>query len=158
MCIQFTLIAHDAVVYWIDLRLLKVFLCVCFYLGRAWICYSWPGRKFRSWKKRRARIFSESLKKNCNGVFQQWNSGQLKYYSLHVTGSPGTSWCTRGQWTSGLSRPARTTRVTRNICEGNMDQMMIVPWYRYHGITLYRVLSVQPNVFSMTCQKCLNMF
>lgn len=107
---------------------LKVFLCVCFYLGRAWICYSWPGRKFRSWTKRRARIFSESLKKkNCNGLFQQWNSGQLKYYSLHVTGSPGTSWCTRGQWTSGPSRPARTTRVTWNFCEGNMDQMIIVP-------------------------------
>ncbi len=93
-----------------------------FHAGRAWICFSRHGRKFRSWTKRRARIFSESSKKKSSGVFQQLTSGQLKYHSLHVTGSPGTSRCTRGQWSSRPSWPARTIRVAGTICQGNMDQ------------------------------------
>lgn len=64
---------------------------------------------------------SVSPPKNSFGVFQQWVSGQLKYHSLHVTGSPRTSWCARGQWSSGPTWPARTIRVTGNICQGNMD-------------------------------------
>lgn len=90
-------------------------LSVC-HSGRAWICYTWHGRKLCSWTKRRARIFSES------SVTVFWSfstlhiSGQLKYYSLHVTGSPRASWCFRGQWSSWPTWPTRTTRVTRNIC------------------------------------------
>lgn len=47
----------------------------------------------------------------------------LKVCLLRATGSSGTSWHTRRQWGSRFTRSARTSRATRNIFQGTMDQI-----------------------------------
>lgn len=52
-------------------------LSVC-HSGRAWICYTWHGRKLCSWTKRRARIFSES------SVTVFWSFSTLNFRTTQI--------------------------------------------------------------------------
>lgn len=87
------------------------------YAGWTWLYHSQPRCSFCPWTEGRAWIFSGSSKNQPNASMPM---KQITYNRVRVTGTPGTTWCSRGQW---ISRPGRTTgtkRFTWNICKGKI--------------------------------------